>query len=402
MFILNMEASNISSNSSEIPPTPPPTISMDSKSKSDNKEEDEEIFPGTPEGTPPQVQIDRYQQQQKDNNEGDNEGDDDEINKTLPVENFEPTTPTDSPPVAKFEPTTPTDSPPVAKIQPTTPPTDSPKNDWKPIVEDIDPNTGEIISRPRFNGPNESNIQYVYTNIDEDKQKKISKLDKSTQVNILKKLSTIIDKDGIKELENVDLDRLIDTEIEIKNKISDASINKIKQNLEKKQKKNKMLDLYSDTLETVKINLKFSEINKNIQKIIENKLKKKYENKCNVNGFVKNNSLKVINFSSGSLRGSNIEFTIVIQYKVCYPVEGTCVQCKVKNITKAGIRAEIEEFNQQTPLVIFIARDHHNTNDDFINIKEKELIDVKIIGKRFELNDNYISVIAELNSTEIN
>ena len=104
--------------------------------------------------------------------------------------------------------------------------------------------------------------------------KKISKLDKSTQVNILKKLSTIIDKDGIKELENVDLDRLIDTEIEIKNKISDASINKIKQNLEKKQKKNKMLDLYSDTLETVKINLKFSEINKNIQKIIENKLKK--------------------------------------------------------------------------------------------------------------------------------
>ena len=39
----------------------------------------------------PQVQIDRYQQQQKDNNEGDNEGDD-EINKTLPVENFEPTT----------------------------------------------------------------------------------------------------------------------------------------------------------------------------------------------------------------------------------------------------------------------------------------------------------------------
>ena len=198
----------------------------------------------------------------------------------------------------------------------------------------------------------------------------------------------------------MDLDRLIDTEIEIKNKISDASINKIKQNLEKTEKI-KMLDLYSDTLETVKINLKFSEINKNIQKIIENKLVQKYENKCNVNGFVKNNSLKVINFSSGSLRGSNIEFTIVIQYKVCYPVEGTCVQCKVKNITKAGIRVEIE-FNQQTPLVIFIARDHHNTNDDFINIKEKELIDVKIIGKRFELNDNYISVIAELNSTEIN
>ena len=170
--------------------------------------------------------------------------------------------------------------------------------------------------------------------------------------------------------------------------------------MDKKQKKQKNIDLYSDVLDTVKIILKFKEINKDLKNIIEKKLKDKLEKKCNTNGYVKPHTLHVVNYSSGSLRGNNVEFTIVIQYKVCYPVEGMVVRAKVKNVTKAGIRAEISEKDEPTPLVIFIARDHHNNNDEFINIKENEFINAKIIGKRFELNDSYISVIAELAQTE--
>jgi len=76
------------------------------------------------------------------------------------------------------------------------------------------------------------------------------------------------------------------------------------------------------------------------------------------------------------------------------------VRSKVKNVTKAGIRAEISEKDEPTPMVIFIARDHHNNNDEFINIKENDYINAKVIGKRFELNDTYISVIAELISND--
>ena len=179
-----------------------------------------------------------------------------------------------------------------------------------------------------------------------------------------------------------------------------TTINKLKSVLDKKQKKQKNIDLYSDVLDTVKIILKFKEINKDLKNIIEKKLKDKLEKKCNTNGYVKPHTLHVVNYSSGSLRGNNVEFTIVIQYKVCYPVEGMVVRAKVKNVTKAGIRAEISEKDEPTPLVIFIARDHHNNNDEFINIKENEFINAKIIGKRFELNDSYISVIAELAQTE--
>tara|TARA_B100000424_G_C22931634_1_gene495561 strand:+ start:328 stop:1239 length:912 start_codon:yes stop_codon:yes gene_type:complete len=185
------------------------------------------------------------------------------------------------------------------------------------------------------------------------------------------------------------------------NKLSTSTVNKLKSALDKKQRKNRAIELYSEVLDNSKILLDFKEVNKNIKTIIEQKLKSKYEKKCNIKGYVKNNSIKVINFSSGALRGGRIEFTILFQYKVCYPVEGTIINCKVKNVTKAGIRAEIVEKNEPTPLVIFIARDHNNNNDDFITIKEDENIDVKIIGKRFELNDSYISVIGELASKEI-
>ena len=71
------------------------------------------------------------------------------------------------------------------------------------------------------------------------------------------------------------------------------------------------------------------------------------------------------------------------------------INCNVKNITKAGIRAEVDSEGQ-SPIVIFIARDHHYNNKQFNELKEDEKIEVRVIGQRFELNDTFVSVIGEL------
>ena len=47
------------------------------------------------------------------------------------------------------------------------------------------------------------------------------------------------------------------------------------------------------------------------------------------------------------------------------------INCNVKNITKAGIRAEVDSEGQ-SPIVIFIARDHHYNNKQFNELKEDE------------------------------
>ena len=71
------------------------------------------------------------------------------------------------------------------------------------------------------------------------------------------------------------------------------------------------------------------------------------------------------------------------------------ILCKIDNITKAGIRASY--YNQiESPVTIFIARDHYANNPLFLKLLEGDLINVKVIGTRFELNDKNIYIIAEL------
>jgi hypothetical protein len=69
--------------------------------------------------------------------------------------------------------------------------------------------------------------------------------------------------------------------------------------------------------------------------------------------------------------------------------------CVAKNITKAGIRAESAD-EIPSPFVLFVARDHYYASDYFNSIEENEKFTAKVIAQRFELNDKYVSIIAEL------
>jgi hypothetical protein len=70
------------------------------------------------------------------------------------------------------------------------------------------------------------------------------------------------------------------------------------------------------------------------------------------------------------------------------------LNCIAKNITKAGIRAESSD-EQPSPFVLFIARDHFYDNEYFNSIEENDKFIARVIAQRFELNDKYISIIAE-------
>jgi hypothetical protein len=88
-------------------------------------------------------------------------------------------------------------------------------------------------------------------------------------------------------------------------------------------------------------------------------------------------------------------FEVVFECDICFPVEGSLISCVAKNITKAGIRAE-SASDVPSPIVVFIAKDHHYSSAYFSEIKEGDKITIRVIGQRFELNDKYISIIGEL------
>ena len=152
--------------------------------------------------------------------------------------------------------------------------------------------------------------------------------------------------------------------------------------------------LFNNALITKKIHVNIQNIGNNIKQTLEKMIASEIEGKCIVEGYVKPGSSKIMTYSSGLIHGSSVAFDVVYECSICSPVEGMNITCVAKNITKAGIRAETNDL--PSPVVIFVARDHHYTAPYFSEVKEKDEIVIKVIGQRYELNDKYISIIAEL------
>ena len=163
----------------------------------------------------------------------------------------------------------------------------------------------------------------------------------------------------------------------------------------KVKKKLKIQNIYTESILSKTLLVDIIDIDDNIKKTLETNLIKNIEGKCICEGFIKPDSCKIISYSSGLvLNGNKIKFEVVFKCKICLPIEGMLIDCVAKNITKAGIKAEIDA--DVTPVIIFIARDHHYSNENFSLVNENDKITVRVIGQKFELNDKYISVIASL------
>tara|TARA_Y100000741_G_scaffold290599_1_gene230701 strand:+ start:1636 stop:2151 length:516 start_codon:yes stop_codon:yes gene_type:complete len=158
-------------------------------------------------------------------------------------------------------------------------------------------------------------------------------------------------------------------------------------------------NIYSKSILTKKITLPIKNINKKIDETIKKKIIDTYEGKCVLEGYIKKNSYKFISKNCGIIAGNMITIDVVFECEICLPTEGMAFNCIIKNKTKAGIRAEIDE--DPSPVIIFIARDHHNNNQTFIKANEGDTINVSVIGQRYELNDKYISIIGEIKNNDI-
>jgi hypothetical protein len=158
---------------------------------------------------------------------------------------------------------------------------------------------------------------------------------------------------------------------------------------------NKINTIYHKTLIAKKVLVNIVNIGKNLNETLRSRVASQIEGKCIMEGYVKPNSVVIKSNSSGLIRGGvNILFDVIIECLICLPVEGMIVKCIAKNITKAGIRAETDE--NPSPLILFISRDYHNKSSVFKNVKVNDTINVKVIGQKFELNDKFIYVIAEM------
>ena len=161
-----------------------------------------------------------------------------------------------------------------------------------------------------------------------------------------------------------------------------------------KSKKRRHIGLFVKNIMTRRVKLPFQIIGNNLKQVLQDSLREKMEGKCVNEGYIKPDTINIITYSSGVIVANDVIFDVMFESEVCRPVEGQKFRCMIKNITKAGIRAERSTI--RSPVVIFIARDHHFQSKYFSSLKEGEEITIRVIGQRFELNDKYISIIASL------
>lgn len=148
------------------------------------------------------------------------------------------------------------------------------------------------------------------------------------------------------------------------------------------------------------VQLKPNEFGKNIDEILNKKLKANLENMCSKHGFIKNNSIKIIKRSIGHLVvphfNGNIIFHMQCVGEICNPAQGSIIKCNVKAKNAMGLMAE--GYYDNTPILEIIipklsAGIQSEIDIDKVNIGDN--IKIEVCGKKFLLYDRHIALIGK-------
>jgi len=121
--------------------------------------------------------------------------------------------------------------------------------------------------------------------------------------------------------------------------------------------------------------------------------KNQLEGKCRKEGYISIHSMSLETYSGGLLFADSVSFDVRFHADVCNPSIDSVTECKIINNTKIGIRGIYQETDN--PIIFFVSREH-NPKKNFDEYFIGQMLPVKIIGTRFELNDTSISSISEI------
>jgi DNA-directed RNA polymerase subunit E'/Rpb7 len=143
---------------------------------------------------------------------------------------------------------------------------------------------------------------------------------------------------------------------------------------------------------TKKVHIHSKFIQKNIQASILAQLKMNYEGHCSSEGFVRRDSITIMNYSLGRVNyiEGGVDYHVSFQADVCLPHPGQRFKANVKLRSKVGIHAEV------APLKVLIPRDLHFDNEDFEAVKLESDIEFEVIGCQFKQKDSEIIVLGKL------
>jgi DNA-directed RNA polymerase subunit E'/Rpb7 len=160
-------------------------------------------------------------------------------------------------------------------------------------------------------------------------------------------------------------------------------------------------DLYVTNILDYRYHLNADELGYDPDEIFLAKLKKEIEGRCIKEGYVKNNSIKILSRTIGKINQAYFTglpvYDIKYQADVCNPPIGSIITCFVKDITKMGVICTINDGDN--PLDIVVPSQLHFNNKKYTMLEPDMKIQIKVLNKRHENADNCIQIMGILETT---
>lgn len=160
-------------------------------------------------------------------------------------------------------------------------------------------------------------------------------------------------------------------------------------------------DLYIPQIIYVKEGVQLSELSTDtnavtsnaLNTLLEYKIRKKIGGKCMNVGYIDKNGIKVVSRSMGKMNTSHfngeIYYQVQLECKVCKPTPEQIIEARIVGKNKIGILCVTG------PLQIIIPSSHHEDASFYNMLNKDDIILVKIINYKFQLNDDHIKVVGE-------
>lgn len=157
-------------------------------------------------------------------------------------------------------------------------------------------------------------------------------------------------------------------------------------------------NIYHQEILDTKINIKSEDLNKDIDEMIIENLKKKIEGICIKEGYVRPGSIKMLSRSNGKMEiekfDGDITYYIKYQADICNPANSMVIDCYVSDNNKSAVFCYYE--NEKTsPLKIFIPKQYHLGNAEFVKLSKGDYIEVEIVVSKFSYLDKEIYTLAK-------
>jgi hypothetical protein len=151
--------------------------------------------------------------------------------------------------------------------------------------------------------------------------------------------------------------------------------------------------LYVSNLIVETVSVKYEHCGRDMEKYFLLYARDHLEGRCIKEGYVRPETTKVVTYTSGGVHGTIIEFRVLFMVQVCHPYEGMRLTCTVESVSKIGIRAVIRKG--QNPIVVYLTREL-NPSIYMEDYEIDQVIEVSVLGHRFEMRDPFISVLGFL------